>query len=83
MSLRGVIESRLRVCMAGVVIAFAAVFSCGAMALGSVVVFLRSGVVRVNCMGVFIHKTLISDSREEPGSHSAMHAGGHSDGVLT
>jgi len=42
--------------MARVVIAFAAVFSCGAVALGSVVVFLRSGVVRVNYMGVFIHK---------------------------
>jgi len=51
MSLRGVIESRLRMYMARVVVAFAAVFSCGAMALDGVVVFLRSGVVGVNYMG--------------------------------
>jgi len=70
--------------MARVVIAFAAVFSRGAMGLGGVVVFLRSGVVRVNYMGVFIHKnSLFRIPWREPGSHSATHAGGHSNGVLT
>jgi hypothetical protein len=54
-SLHRLIQSHFRMVLAGFVIALITMFRRRAMAFGGVLMFLRSGSVRVNCMGFFIH----------------------------
>jgi len=54
-SFHRLIQRHFRMVLAGFVIALVTVLRRRAMAFGGVLVFLRSGSVRVNCVVVFVH----------------------------
>jgi hypothetical protein len=61
------LQSRCRVLLASFMSSFAAKIRRRAMALGGILMLLRSGMVRFDDVGFFIHEKLLIDSRMIPG----------------
>jgi hypothetical protein len=71
------IQSFLSVLLASFVMSLAAVFGCGAVALGGRFMFLRRGSMRFNYMVVFVHgNTPLSMPSDLGSSLKLRHAGG-------